>query len=1342
MSNPEGRRRATQGIAPGHREGSTRLEKTTQAPNGFLHELEQAQGRLLALGRTAAGVQSQLDPDRVLETIGDELREQGLRCFFAFLDDEGERLTLRQHNLSDDQVCAVRDITGRHLESFECRVDSSPLLQAVLVESNAIFENDLQQRIREVLPRPVKELARGVTELLGVEKAIAAPLVVGTAPLGLVVVCADRLTEADVPLISVLAQQAAAAIERAALYSDAMQSVFEMEALRMTTLDMTKQLDLPRLLRLIVERAAALIGTRGGGLYLYDQNRNELEFVVSLNLGKDYTGVRLLAGEGLSGRVVQTGQPLAIEDYSQWEDRSPKFDGTNFGGVLAVPLKWGDRTTGVLNVTDGSGPRSFKDRDLWLLEWFANSAAVAIENARAFADRERKIEQLAALHEVSLEVLAETDSSPLLLAIVQKATELLKADAGAIDLLDRDSGALEMAISHGYQRDYTHIHLAPGEGVAGMVCETSQPLSVDDYRRWPGRVPQIDEAEIGSALGVPLLRGRRLIGVLTIDRRDHRPFDQEDIQLATLFANQAAIALQNAQTVEATRKRVAELTALRDISLQLGRSLDLENVLDTIAHSAVTLVGADDAHIFLYNQDDGSFTFGSGAWARAKKREPYTQVRRNGLTATVARLGEPVVINQVRDHPLFEKEDYPDDMMEAIAGFPLQRGGTILGVFNVAFMEPHTFDEDELRVLTLLADQAATAIDNARLHQETERRLRESQTLGEVSRLVNSTLEPGQIFQTVVEKLASAFSYSMASIYTMEKDGLHLVAQVGYDPERSLSFMPLDWGIMGRVARTGQAEFVRDVSADPEFIAAADEVVSEIAVPMRRNREVLGVLNVESVADSPLTDADLPLLTSLAHQVSIAIENARLYQGAQRELAERKRAEEEYRSVVEHSLQGLLVMQDGRVVFANQAMAGIAGYTVEELQSLSPEQVTTLVHPEDQDLVWDRLRERLAGKEVPPHYEYRALRKDGSVIWVEMFANTVEYRGQPAVQAALLDITERVWAQEALQESEERYRTLFEDSRDAVYITTRDGRFVNVNESFLSLFGVSRDELAGLRPGDLYERPEDCVSFQREIEDKGSVRDYGTRLRRKDGAIIDALCSATVWRDQEGAILGYRGFIHDITQRKRAEEELQRSYLDLRETLEGTVSALAALAEARDPYTSGHQQRVAALACAIAEEMGLSADAVQAIRMAGLVHDIGKIHVPAEILSKPTKLTDIEMQLIRTHPQTAYEILRTVKFNQPVGEIVLQHHERMNGSGYPNGLAGDDISLEARVLAVADVVEAMASNRPYRPAYGIDEALAEISQNAGVLYDEQVAHSCLTLFREKGLDLRSAQTDT
>jgi len=181
-------------------------------------------------------------------------------------------------------------------------------------------------------------------------------------------------------------------------------------------------------------------------------------------------------------------------------------------------------------------------------------------------------------------------------------------------------------------------------------------------------------------------------------------------------------------------------------------------------------------------------------------------------------------------------------------------------------------------------------------------------------------------------------------------------------------------------------------------------------------------------------------------------------------------------------------------------------------------------------------------------------------------------------------------------------------------------------------------------------------------------------------------------------------------QRKEAEEKLQKS-------LEGTIQALGQTTETRDPYTAGHQRRVAQLACAVAKEMDVSSKQIEGIRVAGLMHDIGKISVPAEILSKPGRLNNMEFSMIKAHPQAAYDILRVIDFNCPVADIVLQHHERLDGSGYPQGLKGEEILLEARILSVADVVEAMSSHRPYRPALAIEKTLEEISDNKDVKYD-------------------------
>ena len=211
----------------------------------------------------------------------------------------------------------------------------------------------------------------------------------------------------------------------------------------------------------------------------------------------------------------------------------------------------------------------------------------------------------------------------------------------------------------------------------------------------------------------------------------------------------------------------------------------------------------------------------------------------------------------------------------------------------------------------------------------------------------------------------------------------------------------------------------------------------------------------------------------------------------------------------------------------------------------------------------------------------------------------------------------------------------------------------------------------------------------------------------------------------------------ELAKRKRAEEELKRYSEKLQELLEEVTQAIALTTELRDPYTSGHQQRVTQLACAIAKGMSLKKEVIEEIRVAGTLHDIGKMYVPAEILTKPGKLTELEFDMLKTHPKASYDILKTIEFPWPIASIVLQHHERLDGSGYPSGLPAKDILLEARILGVADVVEAMASHRPYRPALGIDKALEEISQKRGRLYDPEVVDACLKLFTRKRFKFQS-----
>jgi len=239
----------------------------------------------------------------------------------------------------------------------------------------------------------------------------------------------------------------------------------------------------------------------------------------------------------------------------------------------------------------------------------------------------------------------------------------------------------------------------------------------------------------------------------------------------------------------------------------------------------------------------------------------------------------------------------------------------------------------------------------------------------------------------------------------------------------------------------------------------------------------------------------------------------------------------------------------------------------------------------------------------------------------------------------------------------------------------------------------------------------------------------------KHGRWMDSRIYPTVFRTQSGQKL-YLHFVFDITEKKNVQEKLVHTLEKLRTAFGGIIQIVKEIVEKRDPYTAGHHSRVADLARSIAKEMALSEDQIDAIRMASTIHDIGKMVVPAEILSKPGKLSDLEFGLIKTHCRSGYEILKKVDLPWPISDIILQHHERLDGSGYPQGLKGDGIMLEAKIIAVADVVEAMSSHRPYRAALGVDKALEEISEKKGILYDPAVVDACLRLFRENGYQLK------
>jgi len=431
-------------------------------------------------------------------------------------------------------------------------------------------------------------------------------------------------------------------------------------------------------------------------------------------------------------------------------------------------------------------------------------------------------------------------------------------------------------------------------------------------------------------------------------------------------------------------------------------------------------------------------------------------------------------------------------------------------------------------------------------------------------------------------------------------------------------------------------------------------------------------------------------------------------------------------------------LEDGCFLDVNDSFLSITGYRYEEVIGHSSLELGLWVELKECDSTAQRMLRENRVREL----EHKFRMKSGEIRTGLLSAEVVEIDGEPCALSTVQDITEQKNAEEALKERERHYRLLADNMADVIWTVDMNMQPTYISPSITRLLGYSVKEamsksMQEIFSPDSFNLAMTVLTEEMEIEKGQKKRLPRSRvleleLNHKDGYMVPVEVNYSLLCDSSERPVEILAVAREIQHRKQMEEEMKHGTEKILKAMENTIQAMVTVVEMRDPYTAGHQRRVTKLACAIADEIGLSKDQVSALRLASLVHDIGKVRVPAEILTNPDGLTEAEFSMIKTHPLIGYEILKKMELQWPIAEIVYQHHERMNGSGYPLGISGQEIILEARILAVADVVEAMSSHRPYRAARGIDKALEEISINKGILYDPDVVDVCLRLFSEKG----------
>ena len=500
---------------------------------------------------------------------------------------------------------------------------------------------------------------------------------------------------------------------------------------------------------------------------------------------------------------------------------------------------------------------------------------------------------------------------------------------------------------------------------------------------------------------------------------------------------------------------------------------------------------------------------------------------------------------------------------------------------------------------------------------------------------------------------------------------------------------------------------------------------------------------------------DVPVKTKSGQHIDTDIylvDRARLVQCNIRDITERKQTEKKtreseakYRWLLDNMADVITVIDmDLHFTYVSPSIMRMRGYTAEEATAQTFEQVMT---PESLQIIAKVFEEEMqleaSGTADPGRSRILDLdeyRKDGSIVCMENHLSFLRDEAQKAVGIISLtrDITERKRAEEEIVRTNTFLDLIIENIPDMIFLKdARELRFVRFNRAGEELLGQSRDDLIGKNDYDFFPKIQADFFTQKDrnvLSGKKLIDIPEEHIQTRGGEkILHTKKLALLNEKGEPSFL--LGISEDITERKRAEEQLRQTLESLRKAVNTTIQVMVSAIEARDPYTAGHQIRSANLARAIATEMGLPKEKIDGIRMAGSIHDIGTLSIPSEILTKPTKLTNLEFSLIKEHSQKGFEILKDVESPWPLAQIVYQHHERMDGSGYPRQLKGKDIIIEARILAVADVVEAMASHRPYRPSLGLNSALAEIENNKGTIYDTDAVDACLKLFREKGFQL-------